>query len=75
MLTYHCIDPNDQYGEAEVLVEFDRSAGAVRLISVIDASYCNILPDLEEVQQQDLQREISDAFHEPARMRAHDGIA
>ena len=73
MPTHQCIDPNDQYGEAEVLVEFKRSAGDVRLISVIDASYCDILPDLEEIQQHDLQREISDVFRGSSRMRAHEG--
>jgi hypothetical protein len=57
-----CIDPQDQYGEAEVLVEFETLAGVVRLISVRDASNEDILPDLDDVQRQALRSEILDDF-------------
>lgn len=57
-----CIDPNDQYAQAEAMVEFETMAGVVRLISVRDALDEDILPDLEEVQRQALEREILDDF-------------
>jgi hypothetical protein len=65
MPTHYCLDPTDQYGEAQVLVTFKREGGDVKLISVIDAAHHNILSDLEEIQRQDLQHEISEAVHQP----------
>lgn len=57
-----CIDPHDQYAQAEVLVEFEALAGAVRLIAARDASDDDILPDLEEVQRRALESEILDDY-------------
>ncbi|MCJ2059501.1 hypothetical protein MKL09_23540 [Methylobacterium sp. J-048] len=72
MLTHICIDPTDQYGEAEVVVVFKKSDGAIRLITVTDTGHHDILPDLEEVQRQDLLHEIAEAFRGPARLRAQE---
>jgi hypothetical protein len=70
--TRSCIDPTDQYGEAEVLVAFKGSDGAISLIAVVDAGHRDILPDLEEVQRQDLRHEIAEAYRGPARLRAQE---
>lgn len=63
MPTHICIDPTDQYGQAEVLVAFTRIGGAIDLIAVTDAAHHDILSDLEEVQCHDLRHEIAEAFH------------
>ena len=55
-----CVDPHDPYAQREVLVVFEREDAGIRLISVTDASGQDILPDLEEVQRQDLRREIAE---------------
>lgn len=57
-----CIDPQDQYAQAEAMVEFETVAGVVRLIAVRDAGDEDILPDLEDVHRQALEREILDDF-------------
>lgn len=72
MPTHSCIDPTDQYGEAEVLVAFKGSGGAIRLIAVTDAGHHDILPNLEEVERQDLRHEIAEAYREPARLPAQE---
>lgn len=73
MPTHICIDPTDQYGEAEVLVAFTSRGGAISLIAVTDAAQHDILSDLEEVQRHDLRHEIAEAFHRPARLRVRQG--
>ncbi len=63
MPTHYCIDPTDQYSEAQVLVTFQGEGSDVSLISVIDAAHDDILPDLEEIQRRDLHDEITEAAH------------
>ena len=70
MPTHTCIDPTDQYGEAEVLAVFEGSGGAISLIAVTDAGRRDILPDLEEGQRQAIRHEIAEDFRGPARLRA-----
>ncbi|MCJ2136976.1 hypothetical protein MKK69_23490 [Methylobacterium sp. J-026] len=63
MPTHLCIDPTDQYSDAQVLVTFKGDGSDVSLISVINAAHDDILPDLEEIQRQDLRDEITAAVH------------
>ena len=58
MPTHACIDPNDQYAQEEVLVEFEIIADGIVLISARDASDDDILADLENGQLEALMREI-----------------
>ena len=64
MPSHVCIDPNDQYAQAEVLVAFETTAGVVRLISAHDAWDHDILPDLDDVQRRALRDEILDDYRE-----------
>ncbi|MCJ2080321.1 hypothetical protein [Methylobacterium sp. J-090] len=74
MPTHICIDPTDQYGQAEVLVAFKGGGDAISLIAVTDAAHRDILPDLEEVERHDLRREIAAAFRRPVLLRDHEGV-
>ncbi len=56
MPSHACIDPHDQYAQAEVLVAFETTAGVVRLVSAHDASDDDILPDLDDIQRRALER-------------------
>lgn len=58
MPNHACIDPNDQYAQEEVLVEFEIIADGIVLISARDASDDDILADLEDEQLEALKREI-----------------
>ena len=71
MPSHYCLDPHDQYAQAEVLVEFEKDATAVRLISVLDASDDDILSDLEDIQRRALESEIIDAYRQD--MPSRDG--
>ncbi|WP_375463240.1 hypothetical protein [uncultured Methylobacterium sp.] len=62
MPSHFCIDPHDPYAQAEVLVEFETTAGGVRLISARDAADDDILSDLEDVQRHALESEILDDY-------------
>ncbi|GJE58061.1 hypothetical protein [Methylobacterium trifolii] len=64
MPIHFCIDPHDQYAQAEVSVEFEQTADAIRLISARDASQDDILPDLEDVQRRALESEIIDDYRQ-----------
>jgi len=66
MPSHACIDPNDQYAQTEVLVEFETMAGAVKLIAAHDAWNDDILPDLEDVQRRALESEILDDYQKDA---------
>ncbi|NEU13775.1 hypothetical protein G3T14_16785 [Methylobacterium sp. BTF04] len=66
-----CIDPNDQYAQAEVTVEFETTTGVVRLLSVHGASDDDILPDLDDVQRRALESEILEDHSRV--VPAHDG--
>ncbi|MCJ2094305.1 hypothetical protein MKK67_17660 [Methylobacterium sp. J-072] len=78
MPSHACIDPHDQYAQEEVLVVFETTAGVVKLISAHDAWDDDILPELEAVQRQALEREILDDYPQeirysrvgPARVRS-----
>jgi hypothetical protein len=65
MPSHACIDPQDQYGQAEVLVTFETMTDGVRLVSAYDASDDDILPGLEELQRQALESEIRDDYRHP----------
>lgn len=67
MLHHTCIDPNDPYAQAEVLVRFEMTAGVVRLVSAHDATDNDILPHLEDVQRRALRAEILDDYREDLR--------
>ncbi|MDP4003582.1 hypothetical protein [Methylobacterium sp. NEAU K] len=70
MLIYCCLDPQDPYAEREVQVTFEWTVGGPRLIAAVDQHDDDILPDLVEVQRDDLRREIVDAHRLPtARLR------
>lgn len=58
MPNHACIDPNDQYAQEEVLVEFEIIANRIVLISAHDASNDDILADLEDGQLEALRREV-----------------
>ena len=58
MLTHHCLNPQDPYAEREVRVAFEWAADRPRLIAVLDEHEADILPDLVDVQRDDLRREI-----------------
>lgn len=70
MLTHHCLDPQDPYGEREVRVAFEWIADGPRLIAAFDDSQADILPDLVEAQCDDLRREIVTAVPGPETFRA-----
>lgn len=65
MPSHACINPQDQYAQAEVLVAFEAMDDGIRLVSVHDASNDDILPDLEEPQRQALESEILDDYRHP----------
>jgi len=65
MPSHACIDPQDQYAEAEVLVTFETIADGVRLVSAHDAFDDDILPGLEELQRRALESEIIDDYRHP----------
>lgn len=69
MPTHACIDPNDQYAQEEVLVEFEIIADGIVLISARDPSDDDILADLEDVQLEALKREILADYPRPRRSR------
>ncbi|WP_019903084.1 hypothetical protein [Methylobacterium sp. 77] len=64
MANHYCLDPFDPYTQSEVLVVFDGSYPALRLLSVIDKDEADILAELVDEQRRDLIREIG-AFHRP----------
>ncbi|MBO1021901.1 hypothetical protein IPV08_18265 [Methylobacterium sp. SD274] len=65
MPSHACIDPQDQYAQAEVLVTFETMADGVRLVSAHDASGDDILLGLEDRQRQALESEILDDYRHP----------
>lgn len=69
MPRHACLDPQDQYAQEEVLVEFEAMAGKVRLVSARDASHDDILPGLDGGQRQALEREILDDYRHPGGAR------
>ncbi|MDO9425217.1 MAG: hypothetical protein Q7T93_00110 [Methylobacterium sp.] len=60
MPSHVCIDFQDQYAQAEVLVTFETMADGVQLVSAHDASDDDILPGLEDLQRRALESEILD---------------
>lgn len=66
MPSHACIDPQDQYAQAEVLVAFETTDGGVRLVSALDASDEDILPNLEDLQRRALASEILDDYRPPS---------
>lgn len=65
MPSHACIDPQDQYAQAEVLVAFETTDRGVRLVSAHDASDDDILPELEDLQRRALESEILDDYRHP----------
>ncbi len=65
MPRHACIDPQDQYAQAEVLVTFETMPDGVRLVSAHDASDDDILPELEDLQRRALESEILDDYRHP----------
>ncbi|MGU3668662.1 hypothetical protein ACLBX9_31160 [Methylobacterium sp. A49B] len=61
MQTFRCLDPQDPYAEREVRVAFEWVAGLPRLLAALDDQEADILPELIEVQCDDLRREIAAA--------------
>lgn len=59
MFTHNCLDPHDPFAEREVLVEFEIDASGIRLIAARDAEGHDILPDLIDVQRDDLRCELA----------------
>ncbi|WP_342108357.1 hypothetical protein [Methylobacterium sp. SI9] len=59
MFTHNCLDPHDPFAEREVLVAFDIDASGIRLLAARDAEGHDILPDLIEVQRDDLRSELA----------------
>ena len=59
MLTHSCLDPHDPFAEREVLVEFTHDTAGLRLLAARDAEGYDILPDLLDVQRDDLRRELA----------------
>lgn len=59
MFTHLCLDPHDPFAEREVLVAFKLDASGIRLIAARDAEGYDILPDLIDVQRDDLRRELA----------------
>ncbi|KST61217.1 hypothetical protein AO398_00570 [Methylobacterium sp. GXS13] len=75
MPSHACVDPQDQYAQAEVLVAFETTDRGVRLVSAHDASDDDILPGLEDFQRQALESEILDDYRhtfEPRRAGTSD---
>ncbi|KQT56138.1 hypothetical protein ASG52_24385 [Methylobacterium sp. Leaf456] len=66
MPRHACIDPQDQYAQAEVLVTFETRTAGVRLVSAHDASDNDILPELEDLQRRALESEILDDYRPPS---------
>ncbi|WP_051439842.1 hypothetical protein [Methylobacterium sp. 10] len=62
MPSHTCIDPQDQYAQAEVLVTFETVADGVRLVSAHNASDDDILPGLEDLQRRALASEILEDY-------------
>lgn len=62
MPSHACIDPQDQYAQAEVLVTFETVDDGVRLVSAHDASDDDILPGLEDLQRRALASEILEDY-------------
>jgi hypothetical protein len=73
MPRHACIDPQDQYAQAEVLVTFETIADVVRLVSAHDAFDDDILPGLEDLQRQALESEIIDDYPRPRGSRQPTG--
>ena len=65
MPRHACIDPQDRYAQAEVLVTFETRADGVRLVAAHDASDDDILPELEDLQRRALESEILDDYRQP----------
>ena len=65
MPRHACIDPQDQYAQAEVLVTFETRAAGVLLVSAHDATDDDILPELEDLQRRALESEILDDYRHP----------
>jgi hypothetical protein len=65
MPSHACIDPQDQYAQAEVLLAFETTDHGVRLVSAHDASDDDILPELEDLQRRALESEILDDYRHP----------
>ena len=61
MLNHVCIDPQDPYAQDEVVVAFERTASAIRIVSAVNADGDDIWDDLIEVQRRDLLRELAEA--------------
>ena len=59
MFTHNCLDPHDPFAEREVLVEFAIDASGIRLIAAKDAEGHAILPDLIDVQRDDLRCDLA----------------
>lgn len=59
MPSHYCIDPHDQYSQAELLVEFEGSIGNMRLISARDDADEDVLSDLEGPERLALETEIT----------------
>lgn len=73
MPSHACIDPQDQYAQAEVLVAFETTSGGVRLVSALDASDEDILPELEDLQRLTLESEILEDYRQPGGSRLTPG--
>ncbi|MCJ2072899.1 hypothetical protein MKK75_29590 [Methylobacterium sp. J-030] len=59
MFTHSCLDPHDPFAEREVQVEFAIDASGIRLIAARNAEGHDILPDLIDVQRDDLRCELA----------------
>lgn len=59
MFTHICLNPQDPFAEREVSVAFEIDASGIRLLSALDESGQDILPDLVEVQRNDLRCEVA----------------
>lgn len=69
MPSHSRIDPQDQYSQAELLVEFEGSVGNVKLISAHDGADEDILFDLEDTEKRALETEIAADYRRDAPSR------
>jgi hypothetical protein len=59
MFTHICLNPHDPFAEREVSVAFEIDASGIRLLTAMDENGHDILPDLIEVQRNDLRCEVA----------------
>ncbi|MGH1589296.1 hypothetical protein ACRBEV_14215 [Methylobacterium phyllosphaerae] len=58
MLFHRCLNPQDPFAESELSVAFEWVGDRPRLMAALDEHRADILPELVDVQRDDLRREI-----------------